>query len=210
MSANPHHRQQLHPNLARVAASYAEIVEQFARAELTAPEANRRVSELVARDDNGLRWAINPTDGSWMYQSAVGEWKPGDPPTSGVATLTPHDITNHTVAGGRTGVANPDDLIDFTRATPEMGSDGLVGATYKQAAKLESRNNKTPSKLSKKTLMALVAIAAVVVGVLYMSMSGSDEAPDQPEPAQDLAPAPQPAASQPDAPQPAAPQPAAS
>ena len=83
----------LHPNLAKLAASYDEIIERYSIGRVTAAEAHAEIATLVARDDDGILWSINPDDGAWMRRTRGGDLVVGTPPSYGLATPTPHDIS---------------------------------------------------------------------------------------------------------------------
>lgn len=83
----------LHPNLAVLAARYDEIREEFRTGVLSAQEANRAIAALVARDDDGILWSIDPSSGSWMRRSAGGDLVVGTPPSYGLKTPTPFDVS---------------------------------------------------------------------------------------------------------------------
>lgn len=85
----------LHPNLARIAAAYDQICERFASGALDALEARRQIEALAARDDNGVIWTIDAVSGDWHYRTLDGRLVPGEPPTSGYATPTAHDVTRN-------------------------------------------------------------------------------------------------------------------
>jgi hypothetical protein len=68
----------------------------FRGGRISPAEARRRVLTLIARDDNGLEWSINPDSGGWQYRNQFGETISGNPPTYGVAAFTPTDL-----GGGR-------------------------------------------------------------------------------------------------------------
>lgn len=87
----------LHPNLARIASSYDQVMHEYRAGRLSPAEARRRTLTLVARDDNGLEWSINPDTGSWRYRNQFGDMVSANPPAYGVAAFTPTDL------GGGTG-----------------------------------------------------------------------------------------------------------
>jgi hypothetical protein len=115
----------LHPNLARLAAQYDEITERYGRRILSAAEARREVSTLVARDDEGTLWSINPDNGEWLRRTRTGELVPGTPPTYGLATATPYDISS----GG--GGFNPGDRVEHYAVEDELlyGPSKFTGST---------------------------------------------------------------------------------
>lgn len=86
----------LHPNLARIAAAYDAAMTEFRAGRISPAEARRRVLTLIARDDNGLEWSINPDTGGWQYRNQFGEMMSANPPAYGVAGFTPADL-----GGGR-------------------------------------------------------------------------------------------------------------
>ena len=82
----------LNPNLARIAAAYDDVMASYRAGQLGPQEARRRVLALVARDDTGLEWSINPDNGRWQYRSQFGEYVQAEPPSYGVAQFTPADL----------------------------------------------------------------------------------------------------------------------
>ena len=121
---------ELHPNLARIAAAYDDIVARHGRGELSAAQAQRAVAALVARDDNGVQWKIDELTGRWKYRESSGEYVPAQPPSSGVASLTPWQ------AGPGYG-DNPDDRIVFTEVSsapppeaPPQRSRALLAVSF--------------------------------------------------------------------------------
>lgn len=116
----------LHPNLARIAASYREICGRLERGQVDLTRAHVEIRELVARDDDGVQWTINPRDGGWMYLARTGQWTPGEPPRSGYATLTPHDLRAQ--AGDLPVGYNPDWELSAT-VVKEPQSNSLRGST---------------------------------------------------------------------------------
>ena len=82
----------LHPNLARIAAMYDEIVSDLNTGKISANQAHRLILTLSAKDDNGVEWSINPENGVWRYRSLSGDLREGEPPQYGMASMTPYDI----------------------------------------------------------------------------------------------------------------------
>lgn len=122
----------LHPNLARLVAAYQQILGRLARSEIDLVQANIEIRELVARDDDGVQWTINPRDGGWLYLTRRGTWESGEPPRSGFATLTAHDLR---AQAGQSPVAyNPDWDIEVAEAAAS-GVRGVVrtGAVHRDA-----------------------------------------------------------------------------
>ena len=63
----------LHPNLAKLAAAYDEILDRIARGQVTSVAARAEIAQLEARDDQGVRWNIDPDTGEWVRKTALGE-----------------------------------------------------------------------------------------------------------------------------------------
>ena len=82
----------LHPNLARIAAQYDEIIKLHTNSQLTSSQARSMIEKLAARDDTGVEWSINPDNGAWQYRTKDGVLLEGTPPTWGLSSLTPKDI----------------------------------------------------------------------------------------------------------------------
>jgi hypothetical protein len=115
----------LHPNLARIAASYDLIVERFRRGEMSAQEADTHIRSLVARDDDGVVWSIDPSSGAWLRETVSGEQVPDTPPAYGVVTVTPFDVSDPQ------GVYNPDHRVRFAPVDEArlVGEGSLRGST---------------------------------------------------------------------------------
>jgi hypothetical protein len=82
----------LHPNLARLAAAYDEIVERHRQGRITSRQARGEVYALMGRDDAGLVWTINPLNGRWCYRNLRGDLVEADPPRFGVPAPTPLEL----------------------------------------------------------------------------------------------------------------------
>lgn len=134
----------LHPDLARVAVAYDDIVERHSRGAITAAEAQRAIDSLVARDDNGVQWKVDSLTGRWKFKDASGSYSFGQPPESGLAGLTPWQL-------GAGHGADPDDRI-------------LMQEISSPAAGGESRSGRAGS--SRAWLAALLLLLAVAAFVL--------------------------------------------
>ena len=77
----------LHPNLARLAVAYDDIVLRHSRGQLSAADARTEIAQLEARDDAGIRWSLDPETGQWLRRTASGDlvFDP-NPPTYGYRT----------------------------------------------------------------------------------------------------------------------------
>ena len=61
----------LHPNLAKLAAAYDEILDRIARGQVTSVAARAEIAQLEARDDQGVRWNIDPDTGEWVRTCTI-------------------------------------------------------------------------------------------------------------------------------------------
>lgn len=91
--ADPPSPRYLDPALARLAAAHDEIVARYADGTISSEQAEREVSELVARDQDGVLWGIHPATGDWYYQAADGSLQRGEPPTHGVAPPSSFELS---------------------------------------------------------------------------------------------------------------------
>lgn len=149
--------QSLHPNLARLAAAYDDVMERYQRRMLTAGQARDRILALVARDDNGVQWSISPDSGRWQYRNARGDLVDGEPPAFGVATHTAHDVADNPDA------FNPDHRIAFYEVDQTLLSapGALPGSTLLSAA---PRTRRWPQVAA---LVGLLVVVAVVAALLF-------------------------------------------
>ncbi len=85
----------LHPNLARLAAAYDQIVEDHRCSKISSREARGRISALMGRDDTGLLWAIDPDSGKWCFRNLRGDLVEAEPPRFGIASPKPSDLGPH-------------------------------------------------------------------------------------------------------------------
>jgi hypothetical protein len=147
----------LHPNLARLAASYQQILGRLQRNEIDLPHAHVEIRELVARDDEGVQWTINPVDGGWLFLSRSGEWRPSPPPESGFATITPHDLRH---AAGELPVSYNADWDLQMERVEDVGT-GLKGST---------RRRNSSGQIAPGTPWKWIAVGVVVlIGLLLLA-----------------------------------------
>lgn len=139
----------LHPNLARIAARYDEIVGEFNSGRVSALTARDRIEALTARDDSGVEWSINADDGTWRYRTLDGEFRVAEPPMWGMATPTPRDF-------GSVKGSDVDERIEFHEIDDSRFEGSLTGATRRQTT--------NPRGAS---LRVLVPSVVLVLGVLY-------------------------------------------
>jgi hypothetical protein len=175
--------QPLHPNLARLAASYDEIFERFSLNRLNAAQARVEISALVARDDDGILWSIDPDSGQWLRRAISGKLVPSTPPTYGLATATAHDMSQSSNA------FNPDSRVAFVRVDEDLlhAPSSLSGATRRPLAAAPPR----AAVVGSRQLRWIAAVCAVAVVVGLWSLTRPDGGPASP----DFAPRPVAAAS---------------
>lgn len=125
----------LHPNLARIAVKYERVRTHRIQGRLSRTEADIALSELIARDDHGVMWTINPQDGGWLYLSKSNEWTPSQPPTSGVATANAYALDR--AAGTGVRFDNPDLAIVWV--DPEPDEDPWTGAIIRRPEPVQYR-----------------------------------------------------------------------
>jgi len=85
-------QQALHPNLARIAVSHANLRDRISKGLISAADAQIELKSLVARDDSGVMWTIDAT-GVWMRFTLTGDLVVDTPPTYGLATPTPWEVS---------------------------------------------------------------------------------------------------------------------
>lgn len=148
----------LHPNLARIAAAYDEIIMSFGSGLLSAPQSRARIEALTARDDNGVEWSIDPENGDWRYTTREGDFAYAEPPSWGLATLTPHDLGS--------GSKDPDDRITLYEVDLTIQS-GLSGATRRSIPSVQGNNRALPTKyIIASSLIAAAVLGAVINGIV--------------------------------------------
>lgn len=147
----------LHPNLARIAAAYDDIIMSFGSGLLTAPQARAQIDSLTARDDNGVEWSLDPDTGEWRFMTREGEHVYGEPPTWGLATLTPNDLG--------AGIKDPDNRITFYEVDQRLQS-GLTGATQRLVPKPENAKRRLPKVILFISLATATLITLIVFDIL--------------------------------------------
>lgn len=148
--------QPLHPNLARLAAAYDEIIERFSNRQLSPTQARSEIMRLIARDDNGVQWSIDPDSGEWRYRNFSGDLVVSDPPAYGLSTPTAHEFSRNPNA------FNPDSRIDFQEVDESLlyAPTSLAGSTRRP-----SEDSTRTGLLSTTKGRAAVALAALVVAL---------------------------------------------
>lgn len=170
----------LHPNLARAAAGYDDVLRRLAAGRITEREAHTEISHLEARDDTGIRWQIDPKTGNWLRKTAFGQLVADPtPPTMGVATATPFDyipagstmfnpdtvLVSETVDAGRPGAAVP-----YVHDTPAPAARTSTDA---DARHVNGRPGRKPPRWRTLTL-AVVAVAASILAVT-VALNGEEQ-----------------------------------
>lgn len=144
----------LHPNLARIAARYDEIIKLYNNRQLTGSQARLMIEKLAARDDIGVEWSVNPDNGSWQYRTKDGVLLEGTPPTWGLPSLTPKDLGS----GDK----------DFDEAVTLYEVDSSPRGSLLNSTRGDS-NSESPS-FFKRNSVALIVSVCVLTGfvILYV------------------------------------------
>lgn len=168
----------LHPNLARLAAAYDEIVGRWSSGVIDTPRARAEIAALVARDDEGVLWSIDPATGNWLRRTLNGDLVEGTPPSYGLATPTAHDVSNNQLA------FNPDHNVSYHEVTDELltSPSTLSGATRRHEQRSATNPPiSTPMSVQRKILWgAVLGLGAVAVGVLVFGNDTDPSAPNTP------------------------------
>lgn len=163
--------QPLHPALARLAVQYDQIVERFARREITALQAREQASVLQARDDNGVHWRLDPDTAMWQYLTVHGDWRNGTPPTYGLVLPTGHDVS------GNARSFNPDSRVNL-QEIDESVLDGLTGATRRPAAEDDTAaKHRTGRGVKFAIAIVVLVLAALLAAQAFAPTGGSVVAP---------------------------------
>ena len=142
----------LHPNLARIAVAYQDLVQAYASGLVDANRASVLMRELVARDDEGVQWSINPRDGGWLRCTVWGEWVSANPPQHGFATLSAWELS---------GTKGADQALMYASvdAAPVVGYKGLTAEKAQRVR--EKKQSERPRWVY--PLMVLGAIGFILV-----------------------------------------------
>ena len=161
----------LHPNLARIAVRYDQIVLEMQAGAVNAEKARQLIYQLEARDDHGVRWSIDPASGQFLRRTAFGELAPDTPPTFGLDTKDGFSYSN-------TNASNDPSWHISSQLVPPSDGDSfsLSGSTQFKSpdpADLNSaydNEDETASAL-KSTLIwsSLVVSILVVFAVLFLT-----------------------------------------
>lgn len=152
--------QPLHPNLARLAAAYDEIFTRWSRGQIDAAAARQEIAALVARDDDGILWSIDPESGAWLRRTLSGDLVPGTPPSYGLATPTPHDLSQNTSS------FNPDTALHLQKVDDELlyAPSSFAGSTRRARPVVHHEQHGRPRWVRLVVLAGgLVAVAVYVL-----------------------------------------------
>jgi len=164
----------LHPNLARVAAAYDDLADAVARGHIDESEARRRAAQLVARDDQGVRWWLCPDDGDWYRETQDLRWEKADPPAYGIPTVSPADVSAPSRA------FNPAQrILSASVSRPDPSQGELTGSTWGAGPAQLPEGSPSPWTKYRKPAVAL-AVAVLVLAAI--SRCGGDPHPTPPEP----------------------------
>jgi len=149
--------QPLHPNLAKLAAAYDDIFLRWTRGQIDAAEARMEILALQARDDDGILWSIDPESGAWLRRTLHGELVPGTPPSYGLATPTPHDLSNNQKA------FDPNNAVQMRKVEDELlySPSALSGSTRRGGLR------GAPKEAPKIPAWAVVGVSVIAV-LLYV------------------------------------------
>lgn len=147
--------QPLHPNLAKLAAAYDDIFLRWSRGQIDAAMARGEILSLQARDDDGILWSIDPESGAWLRRTLGGDFVQDTPPSYGLATPTPHDLSNNPQA------FDPGSVVNMQRVDDEIlyAPSTLTGSTRRIGRAIEPDTDKTFATWQ------YAAVAAVFVAI---------------------------------------------
>jgi len=156
----------LHPNLARIAAAYDDVMTDFRAGRITPAEARRRVLTLIARDDNGLEWSIDPDTGGWQYRNQFGEMASANPPAYGVAGFTPGDLGGGRRDDPRVRLYEVDQ--DALRSEGQLrGSTSITENTVRRHPSVRGvRRNVAVGAIVLVTLLVAALLVTTILGML--------------------------------------------
>lgn len=158
----------IHPNLARLGSVYDSILEAMNSGQITVAEARSRINQLEERDDQGIRWGIDPDTGSYIRKTTFGDIEYDDPPRFGV--LTP----DASAYSSNLEVENPYSRISMFNVDDITAPTDLAGATQKVAPKKPSDGVSLLDRVNTDLLWKIFKIVAVVVLALVVIMVGKN------------------------------------
>ena len=120
---DPVPNESLHPNIARMAAAYDQVIAQMSRGQLTGAQARAKIDQLEARDDQGVRWSVDPDTGQYVRKTLMGDTQYDTPPVVGYQTP---DAFSYSATSGT--AIDPNLNLELYAAAPEPPAN-LAGAT---------------------------------------------------------------------------------
>lgn len=169
----------LHPNLAALAASYDRIIAEMDARRLTPSAARARISALEARDDQGVRWSIDPDSGLFVRLTAFGDVEYDTPPATGVMTPTGFTYSSE--------IRDDDPRLNMKVTPTGPSSVPLGNAEILQPRGSLSTNAKLKNKVSKPfpvwiliIIALLIVIAVTVLFIIPMFTSSVPTPPPTP------------------------------
>ena len=140
----------LHPNLARIAAEYDQIVSSYQQGQIAAHQAAAKIAALAAKDDAGVEWSIDPVSGTWRYRTIDGRFLEAEPPAWGLSAATPQDL-------GTRGRPDQDVRITFHEVDESKFRGSLHGSTRRD----DQTNMDASSPHSPRALLVGLVIAGL-------------------------------------------------
>lgn len=167
----------LHPNLAKIAATYDQICERLARGELTPAKARAEIAQLEARDDEGVRWSLHPDTGTWVRKTAFGDVEfDASPPTHGFAGFDAFDLSPNTTA------FNPRDRLTYQRVVDSQPSPGSLYGATRHASPTPSPREMAPRRARGLAVKAAAAVAVVLAAFLAVKAATGEQDDGAPTP----------------------------
>ncbi len=157
--------QPLHPNLARIAAAHAAVRANLNSGRISTSEARAQVAALVARDDQGILWSVDYATGVWMRRTRTGQLVADTPPSYGLATPTPFDVSTPA-----SGVRNPDGQITRVPVVNELtwAPNQLAGATRMPRDVAHVAAAQRAERAGRMLLVSALAVLAVAAALLFV------------------------------------------
>lgn len=165
----------LHPNLAKLASAYDAVLERHSRGQIGQVQARAEIAQLETRDDQGVRWSIDPDSGEWVRKTALGDVEfDSAPPAYGYMTPDAFDYT------AAPQVYNPADRIQLAAVDAGLtsGPIGLAGATRSltsapnAADRLRAQAAGALGRLRQAPGRTKAVVGVGVVGVLFVALHG--------------------------------------
>ncbi len=156
--------QPLHPNLQKLAAAYRQLHHRWASGELDATETRQRIAALVARDDQGVQWRLDPNTGEWERQLHDGSWQQTNPPTYGLPTLSAADVST---SGTDEDVADEHVALYAVDEHALLPPGDVVGATRRAQLDQHQPVRRQPGQTRRRWMEGL-AFAATIAAALWV------------------------------------------